>query len=249
MARLAPGTTIERAEAEIEVLVRGDRDADGFRFQLARLIDLERAGLPSQLALLGIPAALLLLIACGNVAALLLGENYVRAREVSTRFAIGAGRMRILRQFLTESVILGALGSVPGVFLAFAGTAALARFAPETSRIHTISVNAPVLLFACAAGILSGILFGLIPALQLSRRSSQYPERWGSSLPAQKRWGDRTLIALQVAFTVALLITGGLFARTVDELFRVDLGFDPERIISIRAAVPDGRTIPEISST
>jgi putative ABC transport system permease protein len=150
---------------------------------------------------------------------------------------------------LTESVILGALGSVPGVLLAFAGTAALARFAPETSRIHTISVNAPVLLFACAAGILSGILFGLIPALQLSRRSSQYPERWGSSLPAQKRWGDRTLIALQVAFTVALLITGGLFARTVDELFRVDLGFNPERIISIRAAVPDGRTIPEISST
>ena len=239
IARLRPGVSVEAAHAEIESLVRGDTPADRIQVHMRRRDQIEVSGLPAQLLLLAVPSVLLLLIACGNVATLFLGESEGRRAEIATRVAIGAGTRRIVQQLLTECVLLGLAGSVAGVALAFGATRALVTFAPASSAIESIRVNLSVLGFSSVAGILAGIGFGLVPALRLSRRHCGLRGHGGRLTRRGRRWIN-LVIGLEVALTVILLISGGLFTRTLLNLTAVDMGFEPEKLVALRAAIDDG---------
>ncbi len=238
LARLKRGVSLEAAWAEIEALVRGDTPVDEFRVHLARRDQLEVAGLPARLLLLAVPSLFLLLIACGNVATLILGEAEGRRAEIATRAAIGAGTSRIVRQLLTESVLLGLFGSLVGIILAFGATRVLTAFAPATSAIENVRVNLAVLGFSSAAGISAGIGFGLLPALTLIRRRG----RSGLHTHGQRliEGGQRRInlvIGLEVALTVVLLVTGGLFTRTLLNLTSESMGFEPDNLVALRGAI------------
>lgn len=238
IARLRPGVSVEAANAEIEALVRGDIPEDRIRVHMARRDQLEVAGLPARLLLLAVPSIFLLLIACGNVATLILGESEGRRAEIATRAAIGAGTSRIVRQLLTESVILGLAGSVAGIALAFGATHFLVAFAPATSAIENVRVNLSVLGFSSLAGVAAGIGFGLIPALMLGRRrGSANLHGHGTRLTGGGRRRTDLVIGVEVALTVVLLVSGGLFTRTLVNLTAVDMGFDPGNLVALRAAI------------
>ncbi len=240
IARLRPGVSLEAAQAEIEALVRGDTPADRIQVHVGRRGRLEMAGLPAHLLLLGIPSALLLLIACGNVATLLLGESEGRRGEIATRTAIGAGTSRIVRQLLTESSILGIAGSLVGFLVAVVATKALVVLAPATSAMETVGVNFSVFGFCSAAGVLAGITFGLAPALMLSRKRGSGLQTHGGRLTNRGSRSVNLVLGFEVALTVVLLIAGGLFTRTLMNLNAVDVGFDPENLVAFRAAIDDG---------
>jgi len=240
LGRLKPGVSLEAAQAEIETLVRGEIPADRIQVHIGRRDRMEIAGLPSQLLLLIIPSTLLLAIACGNVATLLLGESEGRRAEVATRKAIGAGRARIVRQLLTENVILGLAGSALGVLIAVSATKILVAYAPTTSAIETVRMNPSVLLMCSLVGFLCGIAFGLAPALSLSRRGGDPLQHHGGRHTSPGRSRVNFVLGLEVALTVVLLVSGGLFTRTLLNLNRTHLGFERENLVAFRAAIDDG---------
>lgn len=238
VARLRPDASLDRVVAEVEPLMEGDTPPERLRVRAAYRSEVEVAGLPSQLLLLAIPAALLLLIACGNVAALLLGEAVERRHEVATRVAIGAGPGRIARQLMTESVLLGILGSGIGAIVAYGSMRLLAAYAPVDSSVNGLHVNATVLLFTSGIGILAGLIFGAGPALTLSRRADRIAISAGRSVrsPLARRL-VKGVLAFEIAMTVVLLVAGGLFTRTLGNLFAVDVGFQAENLIAIQTAI------------
>ena len=237
IGRLRPGMTLAAALTETEPLIRGDasRDLQGVRMETRARV--ETSGLSIQVALLALPSALLLLIACGNVATLLLGEAFNRRREMATRVALGAGVWRVIGQLLTENLLLGLLGSLVGVAIALGGTAILVDLAPPLSRIQEISVDGLVLGFACALGLFSGALFGLGPAVSLghSQPHSALRERGGSAASTSRR--QHVVVFAEVALTVALLVPGGLLARTFGNLSAVDPGFHADGVAIARVDV------------
>jgi predicted permease len=238
IGRLHPGASVEQAQAEAATLVRGDTPAERLRVVVKRRKELETAGLPSQLLVLALPSVLLLLIACGNVATLLLGEGVNRRVEIATRVAIGAGSRRIARQLLTESLLLGLLGSVAGALVAFGGMRVLVAFAPATSAVQRLDVNGTVLLFSCAAGIVAALVFGLVPAWFLGRQpAGSAVNQFRGSSTSQTRRVVGTVVALEIALTVVVLVGGGLFTRTLAKMFSVDLGFDVKNLVAIRTAI------------
>jgi predicted permease len=237
IARLKPGVTMETALAEVEPLVQGPTPPDRLRVHMAPRADLEVAGLPTQLLLLAIPSLLLLLIACGNVATLHLGEAEGRRHEISTRMAIGARSGRIVRQLLTESVVLGLMGSVAGFGIAAGATRVLVAFAPANSVVKALEVDLSVLAFSSAAGILAGMAFGLAPALGLRLRRGGSLRHLGERAETRRGRGADLVLSLEVALTVVLLVTGGLFTRTLMNLMHDDMGFETRNLVVLRAAM------------
>jgi putative ABC transport system permease protein len=245
LIRLRPGLTRERAEAMITPAVVGDTPSNQLRVRTAYRTEQEVAGLPSQLLLLGGPAALLLLIACGNVATLLIGEGIVRERELMTRVALGAGKLRIARQLVTENILLGVCGSAAGAAVAYLSIRTLVAYAPAGSVIGGLHLDLTVLAFASSAGILAGLAFGLAPLAMLLRPSQgglSGRGRGSRTMTARRALGG--VVAFEIAITVILLVTGGLFTRTVLELFAVDTGYDRENLIVIPTAI-DRSPYPE----
>jgi predicted permease len=237
IARLRPGVTLEAAHADVEAALAGLDPIGPMRVKLAYREDLNVAGLPSQVLLLAVPSLLLLLIACGNVATLLLGEGLNRQAEIATRAALGAGVRRIVRLLLTESLLLGALGSLAGAAVAFGATRLLVVVAPAGSAAHSLQVNPTVLSFACVTGVVAGLLFGLFPALTMGWWSKgDVTSRLRGRALSRSRRAVSAVVGLEVALTVVLLVAGGLFTRTVWNLFAVDNGFDPENLIALRTA-------------
>jgi putative ABC transport system permease protein len=171
-----------------------------------------------------------LLIAALNVANLLLARGSNRVRELGVRMALGASRARVVRQLLTESVLLSAIGGVLGIGLSLLGVEALVSLAPAGSpRLNEVHVNGTVLLFAGAMTLLTGLLFGLVPALQASRegRTSAVNSASRGAVGGPSRWTRRLLVVGEVAVALMLLVGGGLLLRTFVSLQRSDLGFDP----------------------
>jgi hypothetical protein len=179
--------------------------------------------------------ALVLLIACANVANLLLARAALRGSEISVRLAVGAGRWRLIRQLLTESVLLAAIGGVAGILLAYWGKSALAAMAHRNTSFLPEGVEPAiswrVLAFTVGVSLLTGILFGLVPAwratkydladgLKQSRRSSGKVSRLSKSL-----------IVGQVALSLLLLVGAGLYLRTLTNLQKVSLGFNQENLL------------------
>ena len=197
--------------------------------------------------LLAIPAALLLIISCSNITTLLLGEAVGRRREISTRMALGATRGRLIRQLLTESVIVGLLGSALGCVLATLGLRTLLALAPPTSPLAGLGVSWPVLVFASGVGAGGGILFGLAPAVLAGGRGGDLALRAGHRASRRNHGLQHGIIALQSALTVVLLVGSGLFVRTVVSLYAVDLGFDKRDLAVVRYR-SDGPTAASLAA-
>jgi predicted permease len=252
VARLKSGATIEQAQAAVQTMylqtVRDQQlDARQLRLALEAKVGLEPAGrgfspqrkaFAQPLAILMIVVGLVLLIACANVANLLLARSAARTRELAIRVAIGAGRIRLIRQLLIESLLLAALGGAFGLLLAAGGTSALARLAG--SGLDAVQLDTRldwrVLIFTAALCLSTGILFGIVPARRACRISSG-SVLGGRGAGSDRRSGlSRTLVISQVALSLVLLTGAGLFLQTLRNLSGQDLGFDREHVLLVWTA-------------
>ncbi len=186
-----------------------------------------------------------LLIACVNLANLLLSRSAARRREIGIRNALGAGRGRLMRQLLTESVLLSSLGAAVGLVLAWGGTRLLGNLTPDIlPRAGEIGVDARVLLFTAAIAILTGILFGLVPAIQMARTdliSTLREGGRGNSMGFRRNSLRSALVIGEVALALMLLSGAGLLMRSFYRLQGVDPGFDPHDVLTFRTNLPSAR--------
>ncbi len=245
MGRQIPGITQQQVLAEADVLFRetieeGLRDApaaDGLPHlalsSARRGLGNLRGSLFEPLRILAAAAALVLVIACGNVATLLLARAWAREREVGARLALGASRSRLVRQFLTESVLLSLCGGAAGLLLARWGSEALVPMLAAAGRPILLDVrpDLAVLGFAVAASLLTGVLFGLVPALNATRVNlmPQLTASGGSASP--RLMLSKILVVGQAALSVFLLFGAFLFVRTLQNLEKQDLGFHPHNLL------------------
>jgi predicted permease len=187
----------------------------------------------------------LLLITCANVANLLLARSMGRSREFAIRAALGADQMRVIRQLLTESLLLAGLGGALGILLAFWGTKAVLGSLPGAlPRANEVSLDSRVLLFTVAISLLAGIVFGLAPALKTSRVDLQeiLKESGRGSSGARHRM-QGVFVAVEVAMALVLLVGAGLMVRSLAALWRVDPGFNPSHAITFSLSMPaDSKT-------
>ena len=192
------------------------------------------------LLVLLVAVALLLLIACVSVATLLLGEAATREQEMATRVALGAGRGRLVRQLLTESFTLAGTGALLGALLAYGGTRVLVAMAPpRIPGLSDVRTDLRVLAVTIAAAAVTGLLFGLAPALTLSRSRPAALVRSGVGQSARGRGRlQRVFVAVQLALSVVLLVGAGLLSRSFARLTAVDPGFRTERLLLVRFALP-----------
>src|SRR5262245_46737903 len=247
--RLRPGVTAERANAELRALTT----RLGTEFKAtngewgARAIPLahevEGYFRPALFALFG-AAAFLLLITCTNVASLLLARATVREREVAVRAAIGASRGRLVRQFLTESILLALMGATFGVALAVVAVRALVAASPvPLPRLDgaSIGVDARLLVFAIVAATLTAIAFGVVPAMLMARGDVQRPLKEsgrGSDGTGSRRRARSLLVAAEVALAVILLVGAVLLGRSFQQLVQQDPGFHSERVVTVNLDLP-----------
>ena len=194
---------------------------------------------PALLVLLG-AVGFVLLIACVNVANLLLARSTARQREFSVRAALGAGQIRVLRQLLTESVLLSALGGGFGLILAKWGTTAALAAVPETvPRAEEIGLDFPVLLFTIFVSLLTGIIFGLLPAIRMSRADiSGRLKDSGRAISGYRARMQSVLVMGEMAMALVLLVGAGLMCRTLVQLWKVDPGFDPRNVTYFEVTPP-----------
>jgi len=248
-ARLKPGVTVRQADADLAAVVRHlaeEYPATNMKI-LSEVIgmqdDLVRTVRPALLAFMG-AVALVLLIACANVANLLLARAATREREVAVRVALGAGRGRLVRQMLTESVLLALLGGALGLAMATWAVAAVratdVQFLPRQGEI---AIDGTIVVFTLVLAVLTGLAFGLAPALRLSRGSLQGTLREG----ARGATGGSiarvrgALVLGEVAVALMLLIGAGLLIRSFDKLTNVDLGFDPAKVLTYNVTFPSAK--------
>lgn len=248
--RLKPGVTYAAANSELDALLKAfakERPAqfpEYFRVKLKGLNDqfVERLG--GTLFLLLSAVALLLLIGCANVSILLLARGTAREHELAVRAAIGAGRFRILTQLLTESLFLSVAGALLGVLLAYRAVALITAWLPEDSFPHeaAIQINLPVLLFSIGLAIGTTILFGLSPAISLSRPQIAQVIQANTRKATGGLKGKRTnniLIAAQIALTLLLMTTAGAAIGGFLHLMKTPLGYDPHNTMSVGIPVHD----------
>jgi predicted permease len=245
LGRLKPGVTIPQAKADMDVVARNlaesypvaDKDVGIALVSMKE--DIVGNVQPFLLVLLA-AVGFLLLIACANVANLLLARAMSRSREFAVRAALGASHMRVIRQLLTESILLAGLGGTLGLLLAFWATKAALNTLPGTlPRANEISLDGRVLLFTMALSLFAAIVFGLAPALKSSRLNLQeiLKESSRGSGGARHRL-QGSFVALEVAMTLLLLIGAGLMLRSLTALWRVNPGFNPSRAITFNLSMP-----------
>jgi len=240
IGRMKPDTSVEQAQSDL-ARVNGDLlkqfpGRKGYGVYVAGYLDQVVGKIrPAILVLLG-AVACVLLIACTNVANLLLARASVRERELALRAAIGAGRGRLVRQLLTESLLIGLAGGAIGVALARLGISVLIAIAPQDlPRLDAISMDWRVLAFTTLLALITSVVFGLIPALQLARTDAGQTMKEGArGSSALGRSLRRGLVVVEIALAVVLLIGAGLMLRSFDQMRRVDLGFVPERLLTAR---------------
>ena len=251
--KLKPGTNLTVAtqmfQSELNAFVKGD--SKDFRYdRRVKIVSLNEEVLgkfSGTLVLLFIAVIALLVIGCANVSILLLARGTARQHELAMRSSIGASRGRLIRQLLTESILLSFTGAALGVFAAYLGVDAISSFLPFYSFPHeaSIHVNAAVLAFSVAVALATGILFGISPAWELSRPSiNQLVQAGGTrhSGSAHGRNTHRFLIAGQVALTLLLLAGAGAAMKAFLALTHVPLGFDADHVSNFNVSLPKGAT-------
>src|SRR5690349_11467127 len=253
LGRLKPGVSLVAAQAETETIVQKIREENtiaktaGQYFQLVpmkqHLVDEVR---PTILALMG-SVIFLLLIACANVANLMLVRASARERGLAVRAALGAGWWQLVRQTLAEAIVLATLGTAIGVGLAYLGIRQLLAIAPENlPRLNAINIDLRVLGFAVLAGLLSAVLFGVIPAIRTAKPNLMETLRAAGRSGALGAAGLRNaVVVVEVALAFVLLIGSGLMVRTFINIQRVNMGFDPRGLLTFQLLGNTGNTPQE----
>jgi putative ABC transport system permease protein len=243
IGRLKPGVSLETARAEMDTIGKALARAypESNAGNTIRVIPVNEYSVerlrPAMLALLGV-VGFVLLIACVNVANLMLARAATRQTELAIRSAIGAGQRRIVRQLLTESVLLAGAGGIAGLLLAAWGTAALPAVLPNLQSLpmrpmDTIALDSTVLAFTCGVALVSGILFGLAPALTASRSNLAEPLKENGRISASgaKSRLRYSLVSAEVALTLVVLAGAGMMIASVARLLGVDPGLDPKNVL------------------
>ena len=253
IGKLKPGVQVEQAQAEMDAMTARLRRehpnvypaTGGLTFSIVPLQEQVVGEVRRSLILLVGSVGLVLLIACANVANLLLSRSLARQREIAVRAALGATTGRLVRQLLTESVLLAVASGAVGLLFAFATLEAIRALGSKSvPRLHEIAMNTDVLLFTLALSVASGIAFGLVPALRLGRRDAQRDlgeaSRGASATSAV--WGRgqnvrRVLVGAQLALSVMLLIGAGLLVRSFIRLQQVPPGFNADNVLTLELAM------------
>ena len=242
-ARLRPGATLAQAQAELTLVGRHLADeypkSNKGRTFIAEPLGPEVGDVRSTLWLLLAAVSLVLLIACVNVASLLLARAVSRERELAMRVALGAGRGRLVRQCLTESAVLGLSGGVLGILLAAAGVRPFIRFWPGAlPRAEEVHLDWRVLLFALAASLASGLLFGLAPALRATTRELEQTLRAGArTLARSSRRMHAGFVISEIALAVVLLVSAGMLGRMLLRLSSLNPGLNIQNVLTARTAL------------
>jgi len=250
IGRLAPGATTGQATTQLQTLAtRWMSDFPETYFPGKPLVvtvapmreTLLGATRPYLVALLG-AVGFVLLIACVNVANLLLARGESRRKELAIRTALGASGRRLARQALTESVLLATIGGSLGLLLAWVGTRAMVRLAPESvPRLEEVTIDLSVLAFTAAAALATGLLFGIAPALRAARGEQAETLKQGgktTSPAGGTRRTRRALVVAEVALAVVMLAGAGLMLRSMGKLHAIDLGFDEAGLLTMRLSLP-----------
>ena len=237
VARLKPGVTVERARQAMDALSLQvtAKDFRGPHSVIVVPLREEIAGkTKTALILLLCASVALLLIACVNLANLLLSRAAVRGREVAVRAALGAGRGRLMAQFLTESLVLAAFGTLAGLAFALPAMRFLERLVPEAMGATRLTLDWRVLAFSAGVTIVAALTFGLAPALRGSRLAPQIGLRDGGrgTAGARSHWFQHSLIVVETVLAVVLLTGGGLLLQTFRHLRNTDVGFNSERLLT-----------------
>jgi putative ABC transport system permease protein len=252
IARLRPGATLAAAQAELKTINARYRaqfgsyvDATKFDLAAVPLQDSLVGALRPSLLVLVIAVGFVLLIACANVANLLLSRATAREREIAVRQALGASRMRLVRQMLSESVLLAFAGGVVGVVLCAGLIPTLRGISPgAVPRLGETSVDAEVLLFSLGLCLVTGIIFGLVPSLQASRRELQTSLKEGGRGSSEGGGRGRlrsSLIVAEVAVALVLMTGAGLLIESFAHLMRVDPGFTAKGVMTFPLSLPPNR--------
>jgi predicted permease len=251
IARLKPGLSIAAAQGHLDALVASltkqyPEDYPPEAAWTVRLIPLSETVVGSvrqSLILLFGAVGLVLLICCVNVANLLLARANARGREIAVRQALGAQKTRLLRQLLTESLLLFLLGGIAGFAVLFCARKLLLGLVPESlPHLNDISISWGVLAFAVAASLAAGVVFGLAPAWMMSRldlTGTLRQEGRASGGSVQRSRARHVLVISELAFSLVLLVAAGLLLRSFWDLFKVQLGFDPERVMAVQTWLPE----------
>ncbi|HEV3218844.1 MAG TPA: ABC transporter permease [Candidatus Acidoferrales bacterium] len=247
VGRLKPGVSLAQAQAEMDAMSarfahESPAENTGWTFHIMPLQQATvREVRPALLVMLG-AVGLVLLVACANIANLLLARATSRVREIALRIAIGAGRARIIRQLLTEAAVLGLFGGLAGIALAYWGVHALLTLVPENlPQVNAIHVDGAVLGFALLLSILAGIIFGLAPAFFAadSNLRANLQESGGRSGEGGRRRRARSILAIaEISLAMVLLVAAGLLVRSFVMLTSVNPGFQPQHILTAQISLP-----------
>ncbi len=242
VARLNPRVTVAQAQSDLQViarrLTRQYPDSNtGVGVRVVSLGEQVAGNMRRPLFILLGVVGLLLLMVCANVASLMLARASVRAREIAVRAALGASRVRLVRQLLVESMLLAFSGGALGLAVAFWGIYALSSYAPVSLGLPGIRLDAVVCIFTLAVSLVAGVIFGLAPAFQSSRLnlSSVLQEGARESVPRAHRRSHGLLIVTEMALGVLVLVGTGLLLRSFVHLKGIPLGFQPRNVLTFRA--------------
>ena len=250
LGRLKQGVSREQAQTEMNLIASQlqQQYPETNAERGVRVVPLQKqlvGNVESYLYMLFAAVGFVLLIACANVAGLLLARVTARHREVAIRMAVGASRWRLMRQLLTESVVLSALSGVLGLLLAFGGIKLLVSLTPsEVPRLREIGLHVPVFLWTLAISIVTGVLFGLAPAVQASRPdlNQALKESSGRNPGSFQGSGLRNLLVVsEIAIALLLLVGAGLMTRSFFRLQQVNPGFDATNVLSMHIALPTSK--------
>src|SRR5215216_1829373 len=244
IGRLKSGVTLAQAQDNMNAIAQRleAQYKNGRGIRLTQIEELWVAGVRSPLVMMMVAVGFVLLIACTNVANLLLARATVRRREISIRIALGAGRGRLIQQFLTEGLLLSVIGGALGVALAWWLMNVLGKIAfPFLPRSQEIGINSRVLLFTLGVSILTSLVFGLIPALQAGKTDVQETLKEGGntmSTGVVGGWLRPILVVVEVAAAVVLLIGAGLMIRSVMRIREVEPGLQPQNLLTAKVSLP-----------
>ena len=249
LARLKPGLTVPTAQAEMDVvtgqLAQEHQENAGLGARVVPLREELVGGYRTALLVLLGAVGFVLLIACANVANLLLARSTARRREFAIRSALGASRTRVVRQLVTESLLLGVTGGAAGLLLAWWGVEALLTLGPaDLPRAAEIGVDARALAFTLLLSVATGLLFGLLPALHTFNADlGGALKEGGRAATAGRRDGllRRILVVTEIAMSLVLLVGAGLLAGSFWRLLQVDPGFNPEKLLTVQITLPEAR--------
>jgi predicted permease len=245
VARLKPGATVERAREEMNAIAKrlqqqypeNNKDVGAVVVSLRE--DLLGSTRVAMLVLMA-AAGCVLLIACANLANLLLARAVARQREMAVRAALGAGRGRLVRQLVTEGLLLSSIGGLLGLGLARAGMTFLAKLAPAGFAAKSTGLDGSVLAFTLGLSMVTGVLFSLMPAIQMSRTSLNDALRQGgrAGVGGRRATTRDALVVAEVAVALVLLVGAGLMLRTLATLRAIDVGFRPDHLLTLRTTLP-----------